>query len=133
LRAEFKALWIRFGKHYKEFGIIGDWGDRTTSYIGFVPDSAELPIRNYILPQLKLIGEALNKNCGTKINVGAPSTAKARTSGTIFSPAPGEEDSPDAPPPGPAGSQDWGKIVQWGAIGLGIVLVASVARGFTSR
>ena len=131
-RAEFKALWIRFGKHHGEYGLIGGWGDRTKLYTGYVPDGAELPIRNNILPQLKRIGEFLNRNCGAKLNVGAPSTEReTRTTGTIFTPTPGKEDSPA--PARTAGSQDWGKIVQWGAIGLGVVLVASVARGFTSR
>lgn len=93
-RKEWVLFWSRFSAHFKNHGIQS----------AYLTDSAEKPLRNSLLPQLRVWGEWLNKTCSAA--TGAPGPVE-----------------PPAPP-----STDWGKVVMWGAAAVGAVALASMLK-----
>lgn len=102
---QFKTFWGEFSRHWGEYG-------RQSVYLS---DSAEKPARRH-LRTLAGWAKWLEKNCGVDIG---PSVVK-----------------PGDPLIGGGGSgvaprtvTDWGKVAQWGAIGLGAIVVLNIVSG----
>lgn len=107
-RKEWLAYWGAFSKHYAKYG----------EQSGYLSDAAENPVRNILLPKLRMWASWFEKTCGKK-----------DAAGQLPQPLPNGGGPLDPITSNGDTSANIATMVKWGALGIGGILLLNVVSG----